>query len=259
VTAPGKIGLYQFGWKITDSAGIEKSGSFPINVKIGPLTRFVVSDVPAEVFSGEPFNVTITAYSTHDMVKADYTGTVTFSSTDPAARFVPSTYTFTPADNGKKVITVVLYKTGNQTFTVKDARAKVETTSSIILVKPAIPRHLSIAINGGVETTDTPFVTLSLSAVDAEECRYSNDRIFWSAYEPYTETREWKLESGEGTRTVYYQCRNKNGESEIVSASITLTPGFAITLPVAMSIVSLIISIIALIVVVRKSKRKKEE
>ena len=258
VTAPNKIGLYQFGWKITDSAGSVKSGSFPVNVKIGPLTRFVLSEVPTEVVSGDPFNVTVTAYS-GDVIKADYTSTVTFSSTDPAAKFVPSTYKFVPSDNGKKTITVVLYRTGNQTFTVKDAQANVEVVSSAILVKPAVPRELSIAINGGAETTDSALVTLSLSAVGAEECRYSNDKVFWSAYEPYTESKEWKLESGEGERTVYYQCRNKNGESEIVSASIVLTQGFVITLPVAISIVSLVLSVIALIVATRKSKSKKEE
>jgi hypothetical protein len=258
VTAPNKIGLYQFGWKITDSAGNVKSGSFPINVKIGPLTKFVLSQVPQEVVSGNPFNVTITAYS-GDVVKADYTGTITFSSTDSTAKFTPSTYKFVPLDNGQKTITVVLYKTGNQTFTVKDDQAKVEVVSPIILVKPAVPRDLSISINGGASTTDSVFVTLSLSAVGAEECRYSNDKIFWSAYEPYTETKEWKLESGEGEKTVYYQCRNKNGESEIVSASITLTQGFVITLPVGMSITALIISIIALIIATRKGKSKKEE
>jgi len=259
VTAPNKIGLYQFGWKITDSAGTVKTGSFPINVKIGPLTRFVISGLPSEVVSGEPFNITITAYSTFDVIKADYTGTVSFSSTDPTAKFIPSTYKFAPADNGQKTITVILHKTGNQTISVEDPQAKVRATSDVISVKPAVPRNLSILINGGAETTDSPLVTLSLSAVGAEECRYSNDKIFWSDYEPYTEVKEWKLESGEGERIVYYQCRNKNGESEIVSARIILTQKFGITLPVAVSIVSLIISLIALIVATRKSKSKKEE
>gem|GEM_PF-3079862 len=258
VTAPNKIGLYQFSWKITDSAGNVKSGSFPVNVKIGPLTKFVVSDVPQEVISGDPFNVTIIAYS-GDVIKADYTGTITFSSTDPTAKFIPSTYKFLPLDNGQKTITLILYKKGNQTFTVKDDQAKVESVSPIILVKPAVPRHLSIAINGGAPTTDSVFVTLSLSAVGAEECRYSNDKIFWSAYEPYTEIKEWKLEGGEGEKTVYYQCRNKDGESEIVSASIMLTQRFVITLPVGISIVALILSLVALIVATRKSKSKKEE
>jgi uncharacterized protein YcnI len=259
VTAPKAIGLYQFGWMTTDAAEAVKSGSLPINVKLGSLTTFSISNVPQEVVAGDSFNMTVTAYATFDMVKADYTGTVMFTSTDSKAKFTPSTYKFTPADNGKKQIAVTFYTPGNQTFTVKDLQAGVEATSQPVLVKPAVPRELSVSIEGGAETTEKTLVHLSLSAVNAKECRYSNDKVFWSAYEPYTESREWKLEPGEGEKFVYFQCRNEHGESDVAYARITLSTGFVLTLPLVLSIVALIVSVFALIVASKGKRKSKEE
>ncbi len=97
------------------------------------------------------------------------------------------------------------------------------------------PTNLTITINDGAETTNSRNVTLSLSATNATECRLNNDGISWSNWFNYTKTRDWTLSEAPGTKTVYYQCRNKFGNSTIVHDTIdftvpktTLPTGYAI-------------------------------
>ncbi len=96
-----------------------------------------------------------------------------------------------------------------------------------IYVEPVPPRNLSIVINNDDVYTNNPDVILSLSAINADECRYSNDKQIWSDWEAYTTLRDWRLdETKEGEVYVYYQCRKEveatrsYAESDIVNDSI---------------------------------------
>jgi hypothetical protein len=55
-------------------------------------------------------------------------------------------------------------------------------------------------------TTNTPIITLSLMATDAtsgvSQMRFSNDGSTWSSWEKYETSRLWRLEGGEGQKTV---------------------------------------------------------
>ena len=84
------------------------------------------------------------------------------------------------------------------------------------------PENISIDVNGEDPTTDSRNVTLSLEASNASECRYNNDGIEWTSWESYKEEREWTLSEGDGIKTVFYQCRNNYGQSEIVYDYIRL-------------------------------------
>ncbi len=97
------------------------------------------------------------------------------------------------------------------------------------------PTNLTVVINDGVETTNSRNVTLTFSATNATQCRLNNDGISWSNWFNYTKTRDWTLSEAPGTKTVYYQCRNKFGNSTIVYDTIdfvapktTLPTGYAI-------------------------------
>ena len=96
-----------------------------------------------------------------------------------------------------------------------------------IYVEPVPPNELSIKINDDAVYTNDPDVILSLSAVNADECRYSNDEQSWTEWEPYTTLRDWRLdETKEGEVYVYYQCRREVEathsyvDSEVVNDSI---------------------------------------
>jgi len=97
-----------------------------------PATHFIVSNdfcgfisfcpphppLPLSVRAGDPFGVYIAAVSENGGDRF-YTGTVTFSSSDPTATLPPA-YTFVPGDEGAKGFTVILRTVGEQTITVAD-------------------------------------------------------------------------------------------------------------------------------------------
>ena len=84
------------------------------------------------------------------------------------------------------------------------------------------PTGLGIRINDGAQSTTSRTVRLSLTASDAVECRYRNeDSVLGGSYEPFTLSKDWNLSYREGSKTVYYQCRDESGnESVEASASI---------------------------------------
>ncbi|VVB55107.1 Uncharacterised protein [uncultured archaeon] len=98
-----------------------------------------------------------------------------------------------------------------------------DRTEYMIVGSP--PSGLTISINSGATYATSPSVTLSLYAYGATECHYNNDGGVWSAWEPYTTTKAWTLNSGDGTHTVGYICRNSAGETSAVYDSIILDTG----------------------------------
>jgi hypothetical protein len=266
VKAPETVRETIWTWKTTDEAGDTDADSFVTTATLGKLTKFSFSSVPQKVNLGETFTITVSAIETHNLVKTDYTGKVQFSSTDRQAIFTPAEYRFVKADNGSVKVTVQFKTLGEHTITVTDATAKVSSTSDKIVVVAPVPTELSISINAGAAFTTTQAVTLTISAKNAEECRYSNDKLFWTNYMPYTTSLAWQLPAGDGIKTVYMQCRNSHGESEIVSDSIelrtTLPPtGLLAGISVSniISGLALMISIIALIIAFSGKPRKKAE
>jgi hypothetical protein len=68
-----------------------------------------------------PFNVTVRAVDQWGNNAADYAGTVTFTSTDPAAT-LPGTYTYGPKDTAQHTFTGVILRTpGTQRVTATDS------------------------------------------------------------------------------------------------------------------------------------------
>jgi len=98
------------------------------------------------------------------------------------------------------------------------------------------PPEGSIIINDGDEWTNRSSVKLTLTYYDyfsgVSQVRYSNDGV-WDdeIWEPPSPTRDWTLEGGDGSRTVYYQLMDSVGWlSNTYSDSIRLdtTPPSAI-------------------------------
>lgn len=89
----------------------------------------------------------------------------------------------------------------------------------------AVPTGLSIEINSGDDYTDDTSVSLDLSATGAENCSLSNDAGFDpnTTYEYSSLPSSWDLESGDGSKTVYFKCVDSGGNwSSDVSDDITL-------------------------------------
>ncbi len=83
------------------------------------------------------------------------------------------------------------------------------------------PLSLTIAINGGAADTNNTLVTLTLTAHDATEMRFSNNGTTYTVWEPYNTPRAWILDNVAGVRTVYFQARNEHGENGPATDTIT--------------------------------------
>lgn len=86
----------------------------------------------------------------------------------------------------------------------------------------------SITINGGASSTNSPSVTLTISATDltsgVSEMILSNDGVFdEEVWEAFTSSRPWALSQGDGLKTVYLKLKDKaKNESSIYADDILL-------------------------------------
>jgi hypothetical protein len=100
---------------------------------------------PARVAAGQPFAFTVTALDLYGNVATTYpvgsvgaTGTVHFTSTDPAAE-LPDDYSFTAADQGVHTFTAVLATPGDQTLQLADTGRILYTGAATVTVTEGQP------------------------------------------------------------------------------------------------------------------------
>ncbi|RKH42618.1 lamin tail domain-containing protein [Corallococcus sicarius] len=96
------------------------SFTFRVNVSAGPLAKLVVLDFTGPVNAGDPLEVSVSLTDAFGNRRQDATGTVRFTSSDAQA-VLPPDATFTPEDQGQKLMTGLVFKTaGTQTLTAED-------------------------------------------------------------------------------------------------------------------------------------------
>lgn len=96
------------------------SFTFRVNVSAGPLAKLLVADFTGPVNAGDPLNVSVSLTDAFGNRRQDAAGTVRFTSSDAQA-VLPPDATFTPEDQGQKLITGLVFKTaGTQTLTAED-------------------------------------------------------------------------------------------------------------------------------------------
>jgi large repetitive protein len=107
------------------------------------LDSFVISGSPTAT-AGDAVTFTVTARSDSGTTLTDYTGTVTFSSSDWQAG-LPVDYTFTAADQGVHTFTATLRTAGSQTLSVADTTYYGVAGTENVEVTPAAVSQLSVA------------------------------------------------------------------------------------------------------------------
>jgi uncharacterized repeat protein (TIGR03803 family) len=126
---------------------------------------FAVSGFPSSATAGAAGSFTVTALNADGTVNTGYTGTVTFSSSDPQAVLPPS-YTFTAADQGVHTFSATLKTAGSQAITATDAATGSVTGSQAgIVVNPAAAARFLLSAPSGV--THGVAFSLTLTAYDA--------------------------------------------------------------------------------------------
>lgn len=110
---------------------------------------YAISSASATI-AGAPMIITVTVNNSIGQVAADYTGTVSFSSTDLRAG-LPASYTFTAADAGTHTFALSLVTAGTQMLTLRDVSNTLVSTGAPITVAPAA--LASLAMSGPKGTT----------------------------------------------------------------------------------------------------------
>jgi hypothetical protein len=111
---------------VADQRGVVRSGGVNIGAYQASASAFGLA-APRRVTAGVPFNLTVMAVDSFGQLAAGYTGTVTFSTTDPDPRVVlPADYAFTLPDGGVHTFTdtgrgeTTLWTRGRRTITATD-------------------------------------------------------------------------------------------------------------------------------------------
>jgi hypothetical protein len=123
-------------------------GTFTIDVLPGSASSFVFSALRPSATLGSEADFSLTVKDHFGYTATNYTGTVQFTSTDPAAT-LPSSYTFNASDAGTHIFPVTFNDTGSRSVTVTDtANASVHATATTTV--SAAP-HFEIWTGGTAE------------------------------------------------------------------------------------------------------------
>jgi hypothetical protein len=150
---------------VTDTATSTLTASQSgITVVAGAASKFLVSGYPATT-AGTSHSFTVTVTDSYGNLVTGYRGTVRFSSSDSQAG-LPSSYTFTAADNGVHTFSATLKTAGSQSLTVTDSATPSVTGSQTgIAVTAGAATHFVITAPANVSVGAAFAVTVT--AVDA--------------------------------------------------------------------------------------------
>ena len=138
-----------------------------ITVQAGAAQSFTVAGFPTNPTAGTAYNVTVTAFDAFDNIATGYTGKAVFSSSDGHAVLPPNSYTFTGADAGSHMFSVILETAGSQSITVADATtSSIAGSQSNIVVQAAAAKTLTVTGFPSSPTAGTAY-NIVLSAYDA--------------------------------------------------------------------------------------------
>ena len=153
---------------VSVSDGSNTGLSNTVTVSAAAASQLVLTGLTGAV-AGAPQTLTVTAKDTYGNTATGYTGTITFTSTDPQVAGLPASYTFTTGtgmDNGRHAFTNVMLKTaGSQTVTATDSANSVTGRSAAVTITPGTARTLALTGLGNV--TAGTAQTLTVTAKDA--------------------------------------------------------------------------------------------
>jgi hypothetical protein len=102
----------------TDTMTAHITGLANVSVRPAPASVLLIT-APSSVTPGVAFNFTLTAVDAYGNVATGYTGSVHFSSSDPAGS-LPVNYKFTSSDAGMVTLAAILDTIGSQSLTATD-------------------------------------------------------------------------------------------------------------------------------------------
>jgi hypothetical protein len=163
-----------------DTGNSSLAGGAAVAVVAAPADHFLLW-APPTAASGTPFDVTVTALDPYSNVDANYTGTITWTSSDTDSGVIlPASYTFQATDSGTHTFSagVTLITPGDQTLSATDTVGGI-TGSATVTVTPS--PHLPPG--GGAQSPRIPSINAEISPAQGAQMApqlISVDRLFAS-------------------------------------------------------------------------------
>ncbi len=213
-----------------------------ITVNPGSASTLAVTGISDPVVAGTVSNATVTAKDAYNNTATNYTGTVTFSSSDPLV-VLPGNYSFVGGDNGTHTFTnaVTLKTTGEQTVTATDTvTGSITGTQSNVTVASAAASSLEVtgfsspvtagtvgsvtvrAIDNFSNTATDYAGTIAFSSSDAQAVLPSNYTFVGGDNGAHAFTNAIALKTA-GNRSISVADSN-NGALTGAQANITVNP-----------------------------------
>lgn len=144
------------------------TASETVTVTVKPLVRRVVLTIPADANAGYPVTVGVAIRNMADQPIADYTGTVTFTSSDTGAgAVVPAPITFTGKEGGVASTTATFVTLGTQTLAASDdgtPRAAGSATAAVHGLAYSAPTSGRVRLVANAAQSNGQVVQLDLVA-----------------------------------------------------------------------------------------------
>ncbi len=147
------------------ATGVSVPTTFALTTTPGPAASLAFTGFPASVVAGVAQSFTLTARDSGGNIATGYTGTVHFTSSDPAAT-LPSNYTFTAADQGVHTFAATLptVGTGRGITATDTVTGSITGSQSGIAVLPAVT---TVAPFNGPQAGGTPVTITGIGLTGA--------------------------------------------------------------------------------------------
>ena len=153
--------------------------------------------------SRSPFSITVTLFDPYGNLETNYTGTVTFASSDATA-LLPFDYTFTLDDKGTHNFGVVFFTLGNQTLIIADKATGTSGSVTITVTGPPAPPPAGshrpgssdfLPVQSAASDGQTALLDSFFASMDDKSAELKQDRWWptkWSArFQQEPVTRGW--------------------------------------------------------------------
>jgi hypothetical protein len=187
--------------RITETSG---SGTTTSSITVNPAaaSQLVISGLSSMATVGGVQSFTVTAKDAYGNVATGYTGTVSFSSTDPSAT-LPANDTFTASNAGVHTFTVTFATAGSQSVTVQDTgSSSLKATQSGISVAPAAPTNLAATVISSSQINLTWTAAAGATGYDVQ--RSTNSGFTTGTVTQFTTTGTNYSDTGLSAGTTYY-------------------------------------------------------
>lgn len=136
----------------------------------GPATHFALW-APANETAGRPAPLQLVALDASNHLVRDFTGTVSFTSTDPQAT-LPADYTFTASDHGHHLFHMTLATAGSETITAADSADSISGDITVNVNPAPVATHF--LVYAPENTTVGKSTGIVVVALDASNHHVSN-------------------------------------------------------------------------------------